>query len=175
MIQVPVGDVFAVIDDSDFSLVSQYSWHKGDNKRGHVYPLTSINGKTERMHRVILGLRVGDGRIVDHANGDGLDNRRANLRICTRKQNVVNSKRGNNESGYKGVFRSRGKWIARIGGDNGIYLGIFNNKELAAIVYDLESIKRYGEFARTNLDHSDPILQFEIKTLVKYGVIQRSK
>ncbi len=106
------------------------------------------------MHREILGLDHGDRRQVDHINGDGLDNRKENLRICDTSKNVINRSIGKiNTSGYKGVnWRKKSKkWVARIGFNNKrIYLGDFNNKEDAARAYDTAALKYYGEFAKLN-------------------------
>lgn len=93
---------------------------------------------------------------TDHANGDGLDNRRANLRPATRSQNNANKQRHkNNTSGYKGVsWRKRTRqWQAYIGAGKGgkmIHLGYFTTAEAAARAYDAAAIVAWGEFARPN-------------------------
>lgn len=111
-------------------------------------------GVTLLMHRAILGLT--DPRIeVDHINGDGLDNRRANLRIATRSGNMRNTGRHlNNSSGFKGVHRltGRSKWCARITVESGrrLYIGYYESAEEAARAYDREARRFHGEFARVN-------------------------
>jgi len=76
--------VRAIIDDDDFELVSLYRWYASNprRKRGH-YVMCSINGKTVYLHRFLMG--ATSGQVVDHVNGDGLDNRRSNLRVVAAK------------------------------------------------------------------------------------------
>ena len=103
------------------------------------------------MHRLLMGFPVEIH--VDHINGDKLDNRRVNLRLCTRSENAKNSKKPIvNSSGYKGVFKvSPNRWQAKIK-SNGIQinLGSFSNKIDAAKAYNVGAIKYHGEFARIN-------------------------
>jgi hypothetical protein len=92
--------------------------------------------------------------VVDHIDGNGLNNTRANLRICTIAENVRSSRRRtDNGSGYKGVgfHKASGKWVARIvtNGEK-MYLGLYESPEQAAAVYDLAAHKYHGEFARLN-------------------------
>lgn len=102
-----------------------------------------------RMHNLITGLRY-----VDHANGNGLDNRRSNLRAASDTQNAQNrGLRSDNSSGFKGVsWHARGQyWTACIGdGVKQRYLGHFNDREEAARAYDAAAVQLFGEFARTN-------------------------
>lgn len=88
---------FTVVDDEDYAELSQYRWKakpNGDGKIVYAIRVAQIDGKTVdiRMHREVLGLVRGDPRDVDHINHDSLDNRRANLRACTRSINVANSR-----------------------------------------------------------------------------------
>ena len=112
------------------------------------------------MHREILGLKPEDPD-VDHWDGDGLNNRRGNLRPCTKAQNCCN--RGvskNNLSGYKGVRRSGTKWTARIRFKRKLkYLGIFPTAHDAASAYDDAAIELFGEFAWTNFKRGGPLNQ----------------
>jgi len=106
------------------------------------------------MHRLIMG--VTDRRVwTDHINHDGLDNRRANLRVCTNRQNQRNQRAQGvpKTSRYKGVWFSTREhcWTAQIAvGDNRIHLGYFTSEESAAVAYDNAARKYFGEFAQTN-------------------------
>ena len=112
------------------------------------------------MHRKILGLKKGDGKIVDHINGNSLDNRKANLRICTQSQNMINRiKQKNNKSGYIGVCLYKGnsinKWRASImQNKKQISIGYFDNKIDAAKARDTKALELYGEYATLNFPMS---------------------
>lgn len=110
------------------------------------------------MHRLILGLVPGDGLVVDHRNGNGLDNRRCNIRTATRSNNQHNQRlgRANNTSGYKGVTRRRGPcrrkpWRACIRHERRtVFIGHFATPEAAAAAYDRKAAELFGEFASLN-------------------------
>jgi hypothetical protein len=102
------------------------------------------------MHRVINGAL--DGFDVDHANGDGLDNRRRNLRACTRSENLANRRRNKDRSnGFKGVQPRKGGYVAKIR-VNGKTRSSYGHKtaEDAASAYDAMAIEAFGQFALTN-------------------------
>jgi hypothetical protein len=144
----------ALIDATDLPLVEGFNWSLC--QPGTIpYAVRNIrleSGKQRplRMHRAILG--VPDGVIVDHVNCDGLDNRRANLRVATLAQNAQNSRRRKRTaSGLKGVYWNKlgRKWQAEIMADGRTYyLGLFDAPEAAHAAY-VEAAKRlHGEFAR---------------------------
>lgn len=145
-----------LVDDSDFAELSKSRWYVslGYAVRGTKAEHTKNGGTTERMHRIILGLAAGgkDPRMVDHINGDRLDNRRENLRICSNAENGRNrGAQRNNSSGLKGVMwhpQSR-KWRARLHADGRSFsLGLHETPELAHQAY-AEACKRlHGEFAK---------------------------
>ncbi len=146
---------FALVDDEDFELISQYNWYA--NKRDATfYAATSIKkgGKwtTLQMHRLVMDAQKGQE--IDHRNGNGLYNCRTNLRFCTRSQNNQNRKpQGNGSSKYKGVSwcKSSNEWKAEIKSNyKCIWLGRFKNEIDAAKCYDKKAKELFGEFARTN-------------------------
>jgi hypothetical protein len=135
---------FALVDDQDVELVRRYSWHWFE-ARNHAYTSTTdINGKQHGigMHRIILD--ASPGQEIDHKNGDGLDNRRANIRFCTRAENLRN-RRGWGKQKFKGVFRRKdGLYQARI------FSVPYATAQEAAQAYDRETNLLFGEFAWFN-------------------------
>ena len=105
------------------------------------------------IHRLIMGLVPNDGFEVDHINHNTLDNRRENLRVCTKSENQRNKRSMPGTSKFKGVFwhSAARKWAACIteSGRNK-YIGVFNVEEDAARAYDREALLLYGEFAYMN-------------------------
>lgn len=138
---------FALVDASDYKWLNQWNWSAA-NKRGILYAVRSNGGKSHiPMHREIL--KPAEGLEIDHLNGDGLDNRRSNLRIASRAENLRHRKTfRNNKSGFKGVtyIKTNGKWKATLN------LGTFETPEQAARAYDEVIRKLFGRFAKTNFD-----------------------
>ena len=96
---------FTIVDDEDVPILSRYRWcaAKAYNTFYAVAWYRGM-GKNLVMHRLLLGLSEGDHRVIDHINGDGLDNRKANLRVCTNRQNEWNKqKHADNSSGHLGI------------------------------------------------------------------------
>lgn len=133
-----------IVSPEDLHLIRKYPWNCTE---GRVQ--TVIDGKAVRLHTLIC-----KADRVDHINGDGLDNRRENLRPCNASTNMQNSKiRIDNRSGYRGVglHKATGKWRARIKTPSGeVGLGYFNTKEAAALAYNAAAKKYFGEFANLN-------------------------
>jgi hypothetical protein len=99
------------------------------------------------MHRFIMS--TPDGMDTDHKNGNTLDNRKANLRICTTSQNMMNTTKRNGSNTYKGVYKTRyGTFNARI---KTMYLGTFVSEKDAAESYNQAAKKMFGEFAKLNI------------------------
>lgn len=142
-------DIYTLVSDSDYDEISSHKLiaylDRQKNLRAHIY----IN----RHVAIPLSIYImcpPNGFLVDHENGNTLDNQRSNLRICTQAENSRNSKRpSNNTSGIKGVGRTKNnKWTAQIRRDGVFYHGgTFDCPLLAANKYR-EMTKRYhGEFA----------------------------
>jgi len=141
----------AIVDDEDYEMLSKHKWCVFRKPRT-TYARTWLGGKNVSMHRLILDAPPGEQ--VDHINGDGLDNRRHNIRLCTIIQNSHNHKTyQTNTSGYKGVSwnKQRSKWRAMIMCDGkSVWLGYFADLLRAAQAYDAKAKELYGEFARPN-------------------------
>lgn len=146
-------DKCAIIDAVDGEIVVPYRWHAFRVHRTW-YAATSVNGRHLYMHRLILG---NPSERVDHRDGDGLNNRRANLRTCSHAQNMANARLPErNQSGFRGVnwFPRDGVWVARIKFERrNRYLGRFDDPIEAALVYDDAARRLFGEFARLNFPH----------------------
>lgn len=144
------GDVVgkATVDLGDLYSISQYKWYKWRD-----YAVTHNKGNPIYMHRLIMECSKGDE--VDHINGNGLDNRKENLRLCSHKENMYNMKtRKDNKSGYRGVSweKKRQCWVAMIWWDKKQhFLGYFDTPEEAAHVYNRFSVEKHGEFGRLNM------------------------
>lgn len=142
---------FALIDEADLPLVEGHRWQAG-SRDNNTYAVCRDRTFVGYMHRLILG-PAADGLQVDHINGNGLDNRRANLRPATNGQNSRNSgKSGRGKtSRFKGVWRVDERHFAvMLGTGSGRYIGRFTSEIQAAKAYDRVAVKKYGEFARTN-------------------------
>ncbi len=141
---------FAIVDAADYEWLSQYKWHLV--APGKLYAGRKENGKTIYMHREIM--QPPPGMMIDHINGNGLDDRRANMRACTNQQNMRNlRKRCSGSSIYKGVYydKRRRTWYARIcHNSKSIHLGTFPTEIEAARAYDRAARELFGEFARLN-------------------------
>lgn len=140
-----------LVDVEDFEYLNQYKWYCSFSGKKY-YVKRAINNKYIYMHRQIMNPPVN--MQIDHINGNSLDNRKNNLRICTNAQNTKNRKASkNNTSGYKRVHwdKHTNKWIAGITINRKTkYLGCFNVKEDAAKAYNEAAIKHYKEFAVLN-------------------------
>ena len=153
MKQIPLTQgKFAIVDDEDFERVNQFKWYAHKNCNTY-YADRSVNDNLSSvsMHRFILDTPTD--MQTDHINGDGLDNRRANLRICTHAENQRNrSRQSINTVGFKGVYPDRaGRVRALIMRDGKqIYLGSFLDPISAAHAYDSAAQKYHGDFAQLN-------------------------
>lgn len=150
-IKLANGRGVALVDDEDYECLRKLPWHyqnRGYAKSGRIL-----------MHRFILGLtQPGHGVVVDHIDGNRLNNQRSNLQLASQGQNLANTKR-KSKSGFRGVrkcalCKSR-PWVAQISIDGRtVALGGFETKEAAARAYDKAAKGRFGEFARLNFPAS---------------------
>lgn len=147
---------YALVDDDDAEPVGQFKWNARPNRTGLVwYAARTVwipDGQrfiTQRMHSLITGFVR-----TDHINGDGLDNRRSNLREASHAENQRNQWKTHGTSRYKGVSLNNGKgkpWHAqlRIGGST-LHLGRYDAEEDAALAYDVAARRLFGDFAALN-------------------------
>ncbi len=144
----------AIVDDEDYERLNQFKWHSCLSRNtcyaGRGIKIDSKNNKIY-MHREIMN--PPNGTQIDHRNGNGLDNRKSNMRACTSQQNGFNTKRAqkNNSLGIKGVslVKKINKFEARIMFNSKIIrLGYFNVMGDADSAYRIAEEKYFGEFAR---------------------------
>lgn len=145
---------FTIVDSSDFKYLNTVKWfYLNPGYAARTIRLKGNKFKKQLMHRLIMN--APNGLEVDHKNGNKLDNRRSNLRLCTKAENHRN--RGlqkSNTSGYKGVCWSKRnkKWIARIAFNGKRYdLGYFSDIRKAAQAYNNAAKKYHKEFAKLNI------------------------
>ena len=155
-------DKRAIVDDEDFEWLNKWNWYAAEQVSGVFYACRvpwrkrGSSRHTLFMHKEIL--KPSSGKLTDHRNGDGLDNRRANLRECTPQQNGANKRKQSSPtaSQYKGVglykYRRKKKWCARIKFlGRLIHLGTFEREEGAAMAYNNKAKEVFGEFAELNV------------------------
>ena len=139
----------AIIDDENFKLLNQWKWSY--HRIGYAIRKSNI-----LMHRLIMN--CPKNKTIDHINGNKLDNRKINLRICSLSENLKNQKlRINNTSGYKGVSfeKRRNKWRSQIKiGRQVKEIGQFKTAIQAAMAYDLWAKNIYGEYAKLNFERA---------------------
>jgi hypothetical protein len=148
----------ALVNDADYKWLNKHKWYALQDKytfyaRRSIF-LRKGEERTQAMHRLILGLQPHDKLQCDHIDGNGLNNQRSNLRLCTSTgNNRSQRKRKAHSSKYKGVcwHRRSHKWISRIrAGKTRIHLGCFDSEIEGAKAYDDAALKYHGRFALTN-------------------------
>lgn len=142
---------FAKVDDEDYEYLMKFRWYGVYIKTSsNYYVLRNSEKESTRMHVLIFGKK--EGYVIDHIDGDGLNNQKSNLRHCTFSENGYNRKNYRNTlSKYKGVCKKGNKWVSRIQKDKKQYnLGTFESQELAAEAYNKAAKELFGEFAQLN-------------------------
>jgi hypothetical protein len=141
----------ALVDDEDFGYLNRWKWTAVKHINTYYATRGDYKGgcnKHLRLHRVVLGV-YNDNAIIDHADGNGLNNQKNNLRVCKHMQNRHNSV-GWGESKYPGVTKRGKKWMARIRPFGKYYhLGTYNTEQEAANAYAKKAQELYGEFSLT--------------------------
>lgn len=144
----------AIVDDDDYPRLSRFRWYRLPN--GYVATKTK-DGHHLYMHREVM--HTPPGKHTDHVDGNKLDNRKSNLRICSKSENLRNrGKQTNNTSGYKGVFYSirAHRWRAQIVVERkAIHLGLFDTTVEAAQAYNEAAAIFFGPFAKLNVIPSE--------------------
>ena len=152
----------ALVDDEWYDMLRTVSWCISQGTGGKAYAVSGAmchargRSHSELMHRAIAD--APRDKVVDHINGDTLDNRRANLRICTQQDNMFNSTvKPRGASRYRGVSLWKGKWRACIVvRRKQRHLGIFPDEASAALAYNRAATESFGKYAQLNRIHDSP-------------------
>lgn len=140
-----------IVDDSDIDLVKSKKFYAMKNLTTGYIRVQLYTGKSLAS---IFFKNLDRDKRIDHINGNALDNRKENLRVCTHRQNTYNrGKMKNNTSGYKGVFIDKGRkrWTGACVVEGKRIKKQFDTKEEAALFYNEIASKYHGEFARLNV------------------------
>lgn len=140
-----------ILDEQDWNLLSPFKWSCVVPNGSHKYAVRMDGKQYVYMHRVIM--EATSTQLVDHINGDTLDNRRSNLRFATKSQNSINSSKSSGVSKFKGVwYRNRKKpWVAEISKDGFKHrLGSYTTEIEAAQAYNKKAVELFGSFAVEN-------------------------
>ena len=151
---------FAMVSDEDYDYLMSWKWHCSKDQSGDYRAYTNRHIRAPRgtppryqnrpMSRIIMEIDLmeeGVDLVVDHVNHNTLDNRRVNLRVCTRQQNIWNSRQRAGGTGYRGVYNAKTKFLAKIGPLN---LGTYTTAKDAALAYNKVCLEQRGEFAVLN-------------------------
>ncbi len=150
MKQIELTDgLITLIDDDDFELVSKYKWRPKKDKRT-FYAVTGRN-PVIKLHKCIIKT---DGFIIDHIDGNGLNNQKSNLRIAANAQNVCNRRVSKSKinSNYLGVHLDKGRWWFASIKNNGLSKKVYCKTEIeAALKYNELATFYHKDFAKLNI------------------------
>jgi len=143
------------VDPEDKEMIQAFAWHSTDQGNGLIYFVHTVQDGNKSwniyLHRFIVGVRREEKYVVDHISGDHLDNRKANLRICTHAENMRNQRlRKSSRTGFKGVCYNTGhkKYRAQIVvNQKYIHLGYFDFPAEAHKAYCKAAVQYHGEYA----------------------------
>lgn len=142
------SDKFMLVDDSDFEYLSKYKWYyeKPSKKSENEYAKSYIDKKFVKAHRIILGIS-GKNNFVDHIDGNGLNNQKNNIRVCSSSDNQKNKKRIYGTSRFRGVNKHPGGWVAKITiNKKQKHLGLFQDEVEAAKAFNKAAIESGNQF-----------------------------
>jgi len=142
---------FAIVDDNDFGWLSRFSWCAYQTRSTNTVKFYAGRSKGMFMHRLIMN--PSKDQVIDHINRDSLDNRRSNLRICTKSKNSMNQAKTRGVSKYKGVNWDKyaKAWRASIFfNKRKLNLGNYHDEAEAAKVYNDKAKEVFGQFALLN-------------------------
>jgi len=147
--QIPLSQgASALVSAADYDRVSRYRWYLAEREFG-TYAIATIRGREIYMHRFILD--CPEGMDVHHKDKNGLNNKRDNICIATRQQNIWASTDTRRKNQYIGVWKVGNRWRSKFRHNyEQCHIGYFDTAEEAARAYDKEVTKRRGEFAITN-------------------------
>jgi hypothetical protein len=147
--------LWATVAEADFDRLNQHHWYASPSGGGKMYARRNTKKGTILMHREVM--HAPAGMVVDHKNGQTLDNRPCNLRVCTPAENQYNKPPRGKRSQYKGVYPDGDKWYAMIKHKGEThYLGMFDDEVEAAKARDHKAYELEGEFAYLNFPEEFP-------------------
>lgn len=166
---IPITQSFScTVDLSDFEHLSRFSWYAVKTKR-IVYAARKVRGIHFFMHHAIMGKH--EGLRVDHADGDGLNNRRSNLRVITNRQNIRHTKTVRGAVPFRGVYKAHGKFKSEMVIDGSIYrFGVWTVPEDAARAWDEGLLKHGNGFGFPNYEDA---LTFDYATWRKEALARK--